>query len=273
MPVWRLRLTRELPRYALIATALAGLLASARFAIAPPQSHIARIAPPLSLLPDRAAEGLAMLFARLYLTWDARDPEAHQRALAPLLGSWMEADAGFQVPPSGSQQVQWAQIVQSRIGQPGEHVYTIAAQTDTSGLLYLTVEVRRGADSSLGIVSYPAFVGAPAYGPAPPLAHGREVEDRALASVVTRALRNYLADAPSELAADLTANARVSLPGVGLALQAVRSLELTPDGRSVVAVVQVQDARAAQYTLAYELDVVSDAGRWEVAAIQMDPDE
>ena len=33
-----------------------------------------------------------------------------------------------------------------------------------------------------------------------------------------------------------------------------------------------QDARGARYTLAYELDVAEVAGRWEVAAIQMDPD-
>jgi hypothetical protein len=271
--MWRLRLARELPRYVLAAAALAGLLASARFAIAPPRPSIERAPIPSGLLADRAAEGFATLFARRYLTWDARDPEAHQRALAPLLGSWMEADAGFQPPPSGSQHVQWTQIVQSRSAVPGERVYTVAAQTDTSGLLYLTVSVRRDADGSLGLASYPALVGAPAVEPSPPPAHGREVEDRALASVVTRALRNYLASSPSELAADLIPSARVSLPGVALALQAVHSLELSPDGRSVVAVVQAQDSRGAQYTLAYELDVVPDAGRWEVAAIQMDPDQ
>ncbi len=35
--MWRLRLTRELPRYLLAITALAGLAASARFAVAPPR--------------------------------------------------------------------------------------------------------------------------------------------------------------------------------------------------------------------------------------------
>jgi hypothetical protein len=269
--MWRVRLAREFPRYALSAAAVAGLLASARFAIAPPHAPGARSALSIALLSDRAAEGLAELFARRYLTWDARDPEAHQRALAPLLGSWMEAGAGFQAPPSGSQSVQWTQIVQSRVPRAGEHMFTVAAQTDVSGLLYLTVDVRRSADG-LGIGAYPAFVGAPAYEPAPAPAGWREVEDRALAAVVTRALRNYLASAPSELEADLTADARVSLPGLGLSLLSVRSLELAPDGRSVRALVQAQDGRSAQYTLVYELDVVSVGGRWEVAAIQMDPD-
>jgi hypothetical protein len=101
--------------------------------------------------------------------------------------------------------------------------------------------------------------------------HLREVSDSALATVATRALRNYLASSTSELAADLTARARVSLPGMSLSLQTVQRLDWLPDGRSLLAVVQAQDARAARYTLAYELDVTADAGRWEISAIQMDP--
>ena len=45
----------------------------------------------------------------------------------------------------------------------------------------------------------------------------------------------------------------------------------TPDGRGVLAVVEAQDSRGAAYTLAYELDVVQVQGRWEVSAVQMDP--
>jgi hypothetical protein len=36
--------------------------------------------------------------------------------------------------------------------------------------------------------------------------------------------------------------------------------------------VQAQNARGARYTLAYELDVARVQGRWEVSAIQTDPD-
>ena len=35
----------------------------------------------------------------------------------------------------------WAEVVQAREPRPDEHVYTVAAQTDTAGLLYLTVAV------------------------------------------------------------------------------------------------------------------------------------
>jgi hypothetical protein len=271
-PLWRIRVRRELPRYLLQALAVAGLLASARFAIAPPRPVIQRVSAPSASLRDLGAEGFASLFARRYLTWDSRDLEAHSLALAPFAGSWMEADGGLQPPAGGEQKVQWTEVVQARATAPGKHVYTVAAQTDSSGLLYLSVSVIRGTDGKLALVGYPAFVGAPASAPAESPGRLREVEEPALTTMVTRALRNYLARAESELAADLTASAHVSLPGLTLALQSVHSLDWSPDGRSVLAVVQAQDERGTQYTLGYELDVVSDAGRWEISAIQMDPD-
>jgi hypothetical protein len=269
--MWRIRLSRELPRYLLQALAVIGLLASARFAIDPPRPAIVRSATPSAALPDPAAEGFASLFARLYLTWDSSDPEAHAQALAPFVGSSMEAGAGLQPPASGAQRVQWTQVVQAREPAPGEHVYTVAAQTDSTGLLYLTVGVVREPDGKLALAGYPAFVGAPAYTVAVSGGRLSEVEDPALSTVLTRALRNYMARSESELAADLSAGAQVSLPGPALALRSVHSLDWSTPGRSVLAVVQAQDERGAQYTLAYELDVVSAAGRWEISAIQMNP--
>jgi hypothetical protein len=99
------------------------------------------------------------------------------------------------------------------------------------------------------------------------------VNDPALETMLRRALRNYLAGSQSELAADLTSGARISLPGLRLSLRSVVQLKWAPGGGSVLAVVQAQDARGAQYTLAYELDVISAQGRWEVSAIQMDPND
>lgn len=270
--IWRIRLTRELPRYLLQGLALAGLCASVRFAIAPPRPVIARAATPGTTLVDRAAEGFASLFARRYLAWDSRDPEAHRLALAPFVGASMEAEAGLQLPENGEQQVLWTQVVQAREVSLGKHVYTVAAQTDTAGLLYLTVGVVRTADGALALAGYPAFVGAPSSTGAAAPRRLREVEDPTLQTVVTRALRNYLDGAESELAADLAPNAHVSLPGVALTLQSLESLDWSPNARSVLATVHARDERGAQYTLAYELEVRSSAGRWEIAAIQMDPD-
>jgi hypothetical protein len=271
--LWRIRLARELPRLLLLGASFAGLLASARFAIAPPRPRSPARGQPAAPPQDLAAEGFAQLFARRYLTWEAGDPEAQRRALAPYLGAGMEPSAGLQLPASGEEQVQWTEVVQERTGAPGEHIYTVAAQTDTAGLVYLTVGVERTAGGILELAGYPAFVGAPASGPGSAGGGLREVSDPALQTVVERALRNYLADSGAELAADLTGGARVSMPAQALSLEAVQHLDWSPEGgEAVSATVQAHDGRGARYTLSYELEVVQVAGRWEIAAIQMDPD-
>ena len=168
--------------------------------------------------------------------------------------------------------MEWVEVVQSREAAPGEQIYTLAAQTDPSGLLYLTVAVSRARDGSLALADYPAFVGAPAVGPAQPIGHLREVSNPALATVVQRVLRNYLAASAGELEADLADGARVSLPTAPLSLESMQRLDWAPEGSAVLATVRAQDARGVQYTLAYELNVVRQQGRWEVSAVQVDPD-
>jgi len=271
-PLWRLRLARDLPRYLLYALCAAGLIASARFAIAPPRPVAPAARPSAPPPADLAAEGFASLFARRYLTWDASQPQVSEQLLAPLSGPGVEPDAGFRLPATGKQRVAWAEVVQARQASPGEHVYTVAAQTDTAGLVYLTVGVVREANGSLALAGYPAFVGAPAAGPAQAPARLVEVTDAALVAVVERALRNYLAASPEELAADLTSHARVAVPDIRLTLESLQRLGWATDRRSVLALVEAQDSRGARYTLAYELDVAEVDGRWEVSAVQMDPD-
>jgi hypothetical protein len=271
-PLWRIRLAREWSRYLLSALAVAGLAASARFAIDPPRPVAAKTIAPGPPPPDLAAEGFASLFARSYLTWSAANPQAHERDLAPFAGPGMEPDAGLAPPSNGEQQVLWTEVVQEREPVADEHVYTVAAQTDNAGLLYLTVSVVRTAGGSLALGGYPAFVGAPATGPAQPQGHLREVDEPALATVVERALRNYLSASSSELEADLTSDAHVSLPAAALNLESVQRLDWAPGGGAVLAVVQAQDSRGARYTLTYELDVAQVQGRWEISAIQTDTD-
>ncbi len=270
--LWRMRLARGLPRYLLCATSIAGLAASARFAIAPPAPHVTEAAASLPAARDAAGEAYAVLFARRYLTWSSAEPQASARVLEPFEGPSMEADAGLELPSGGEQHVEWAEAVQARELSPGVHVYTVAAQTDTAGLLYLTVTVARTAGGALALAGYPAFVGAPAAGPAQAPGRMREVSDPSLATVVQRALRNYLAASSSELAADLAGGARVSLPGLPLTLDSLQRLDWAPGPDSVLATVLAQDARGVRYTLAYELDVLREQGRWEISAVQTDPD-
>ena len=269
LPLWRLAAARELPRYVLTALALAGIAASARYAIDPPRAALR--APSVATAPeDLAAAGYAVLFARRYLEWSAAAPQRSVGALAPFTGAGIEAGAAMQPPPAGEQHVVWAQVVQAREPASGNHVYTVAAQTDTAGLLYLAVPVVRLA-GGVALAGYPAFVGPPSSVPAPAPAQLREVADAALATVVTRALRNYLAGAGAELAADLSPGARVSLPALAIAVRSLERLVWSTDGRSVVAVIDAQDARGARYTLQYEVDVARMQGRWEVGAIEVDP--
>ena len=101
--MWQIRLGRELPRYLLSAAATCGLLASLRLLVAPPQPRTpAPLRAPAA--PDRAAEGYAVLFARRYLTWEARRPLSVDQSLQGFTGAGMEPDAGEVLPASGEQQ-------------------------------------------------------------------------------------------------------------------------------------------------------------------------
>jgi hypothetical protein len=267
----RLRVSAHATRWVLYALAAAGIAATVRFTIAPP-----RVAPPRMPSPPRVdlgAQGFATLFARRYLTWDASRPEAYARALAPFLGEEIDSTAGLRLPASGAQSVQWAEVVQARPIGPVERVYTVAAQTDAAGLVYLAVDVTRDGSGALRLAAYPAIVAAPASRPATSLgrAGAVDVADPSLQRVVERTLRNYLAGSSSNLAADLTTDARVMSPAAPLALQSVTQQRWRPDHTGVIATVVAADQRGASYTLSYELDVVAVGGRWEVAAIQTDP--
>jgi hypothetical protein len=260
-----------MPRYLLYAACFTGLLASARFAIAPPRPRSSQTHPQSPPSVDLAAEGYACLFARRYLTWDAARPQLSAQALAAMTGTALDPAAGLSLPATGTQHVLWVEVVQARAVGQGRHVFTVAAQTDASGLLYLTVGVMRRSDGELALTGYPAFVGSPAAGPARPAGRSPDVTDSSLATVVERALRNYLDASPGELAADLSSGARVAVPGLALTLEAMQRLSWGADGRSLLATVEAADSRGARYTLAYELDVLQVDGRWEVSAIQMDP--
>jgi hypothetical protein len=264
-----LRLCAGITRWVLYAVAASGALASARFAIAPPDPAIER--PPVVASRDAAAEGFASVFAMRYLTFDGARPERRQTQLAAFAGHNLDPDLGLHTAPGDKQRALWAQVVQSRPGLGPAREYTVAVQTDRSGLLYLSVGVARDPDRSLQLDGYPALVGAPASTGARAGLRMRQVDDRAVRSVCQRALRNYLAGAADDLDADLTPAARVAIPTLRLSLQRLDELDWEPSGASVLATVQAADAHGATYTLRYELDVVRAGARWEVAALQTDP--
>lgn len=271
-PLWWLRLAAGVPRYLLYAACAFGLLASARFAIVPPRPS-SRTVEVGGGSVDLAARSYAVLFARRYLTWDAATPQLSEAQLSPMTSPSNDADAGLTLPASGAQRVLWAEVAQERTPALGRHVYTVAVQTDSSGLLYMTVTVVREAGGRIAIAGYPAFVGAPLTAQAQPPPAEAEVTEAALAEVVERALRNYLAASPQELAADLASGAEIALPETRLMLDSIQRLTWSADRRSVTAIVQAHDTRGVGYTLGYEADVEELHGRWEISAIQTNPTE
>jgi hypothetical protein len=272
-PMWRLRLRADLTRYVLLAVSLFGLMASARFAFDPPAARFIASAPESSSAPDLAAEAYAVLFARRYLTWNAAEPLVSSQALTSFAGAELDPNAGMVLPATGVETVEWAEAVQVREPSPGVKVYTVAAQTDPAGLRYLTVGVRHVAGGALTLVGYPAFVGAPASAPAQPGGRLRPVADSGLMTVVRRAIGNYLAGSSVELAADLVPGAQISAPADSMQLLSVEHQSWATGGGSVVIEVEASDRSGARYLLAYELDVVREQGRWEISAIQTDPDD
>ena len=272
LPLWRVRLARDVCRWALAALAAWGIAASARYAIDPPRGAARTSDVSAASVTDRAAEAFAVLFARRYLTWSGSEPLTSARELEPFVGTGIEPDVGLMLPSSGEQQVSWAEIAQSRQPVAGEHVYTVVADVEPGGLRYLTVPVARESDGALALAGYPAFVGPPATTPGHLEGGLEQVDDPALEVVVRRALSNYLDASATELAADLTPAAEVSLPPNPLRAIAVQHPYWVPGGGAVLATVQAEDDRGVRYTLGYELDVSASQGRWEISALQANPD-
>lgn len=300
LPLWRIRLARRVSRFLLFGIGGLVALVCLRLLAAAPSTRTIERGRPSSTF-DLAAAGFASEFARDYLSWRANEPEAHRRALAAFAGSSLAPEGGLQTPLRGSRQVRWDLVVQERDPRPSLHVYTVAVDTQPGGIVYLAVSVARLGDGRIALASYPAFVGAPATtGAEPTMLDGSEVDEPALETVVERALRNYLAPAPEQLAADLAPGAKVSTPAQGLRLETVERLLWGAGGpvaageaaagspklqvtskrttavahdHTVVAVVAVSGAEGARYTLAYEIELRLLLGRWEVVAIEMSPDQ
>jgi hypothetical protein len=220
---------------------------------------------------DLPGEAYAQQFAAAYLAWSSSAPQVRTQALAEFVGGGqIDSGFGFQPPTSGSRTVSSTQVVQSFELPDNESEYVVGAVTQPDGLLYLAVVVGRHADGSLGVVGYPALVGAPLTGDPISPPPGTTVEDAALQGVVQRALGNFLAGSSSDLAADLDPSAVVSLPGQTLHLQQLQSLVWAQPGRSVLATVLVRDPHGAQLTLTYQLGVELE-NRWFVTGIQTSP--
>lgn len=268
--VRRLRVSWSVVRWAIVVLGLFGAAASVRSLISPPppvQASSARVSG-----PDAAAGWYAESFARAYLTWDSRSPDAHAAALARFVGDGLDPDAGLSVPTRGQERVSEVRIVQQRRGDAGDEVFSVEARTDRLGVVYLSVGVIR-RHGNLQLDGYPSFVGPPNTAPAatPDDGEARPVNDPMVRGTVRRALTNYLADQPDNLRADLAPDANVALPGLGLAVTRLDDIGWAPGGGAVEATVEASGPNSPSFTLRYEVDLTWRGGRPLVQAIQMDP--
>ena len=137
----RVRFASSAGRWLLVVLAAWGIAASARVAIAPPRPIVkrrrSRRPAILPLLGSRSTSPAATC------TIGSRGDDARARALAPIVGQRLDPDAGLGAADTVRQRVLSADVVQQRRTATGERVYTVAAQTDRVGALYLSVTVAR----------------------------------------------------------------------------------------------------------------------------------
>jgi hypothetical protein len=140
----------------------------------------------------------------------------------------------------------------------------------TTGTLYLAVPVARSRDGRLSIPAYPAIVGPPAVDTKADPRSETDVDDVALRTVAERALRNYLSVNRSDLLADLTDDAVVSLPTDSFELNGVDDVTWVVQGRRIALEALATDGQGTRLRLRYELEVIK-SDRWFVRSIHVDP--
>lgn len=215
---------------------------------------------------DTRMESVAEGFARAYLSWDERRPEARIAAIRMFAPAIARDDVDRYVRgPRGTQIVLWSAVAADD-GEGSARRITVVAQT-SSGFTALVVEVRRTATGRIVVADRPAIVGTPPVASAAPDSNQEPLDDDGLQATVTRALTNFLASDRGALAADLLPGSTVVLPAGGLELRAVNDIAWSVPRREVKASVTAALHGGGQLDLTYSVGVVRQAGRWFVSWI------
>jgi hypothetical protein len=253
--VARSRLAARAPRHLASAGFIVLALLGLRTIFLP--AHQVAATPRPAAASDLPSEDFADQFARAYLSYDAAEPAAREKALAPYLSSGLSAGAGFDAE-SGSRRVLWEDVASDQPALQGGRVITVAAEVNgQSAPLYLAVTVRHRSGRPLSLIGYPALVGAPAIASSVPETARQAVTDPEVTEVVGRVLRNYLAGSAPDLRADLTDDAQVTLPTVSLQVRQVSGVEWVagPGSGAVLATATAEGPEGDTYTLTYELGI------------------
>ena len=211
-----------------------------------------------------AADGLAELFARAYLT-----PDEQPQRRAERLASFGLPDEALTPDRSGGSPgaVRWTTVVDSRQVGRSARMVTVAVGTDT-GTTDLAVPLTSDGHGRWRVESVPAIVGERtppriAVSPAE-----LEVEDAALKAAASRVVRHYLAGEGDDLSADLVSGADLQPPVTDLRVRSVDAVTWIARPRRVAVAVTARSSTGRQLALRYELAVVRTGDRWLVAALQ-----
>jgi len=236
----------------------------------PPAASVQAAPAAAAAWPDDEAKAFAVDFARAYLSYSPRDPEASADAVRALV----TPDLADSVVPqyaegAPAQSVGAAVVARSAVVGSGHALITVAVD----GGRYLTVPVARDGAGGLVVYDLPSFAAPPARGTAEatsvdPLSGS---ERDAIVDVVGRYLKAFLAGDAQQLAYYAPPGARVAAVGRPQELVELVSVgQLAPpagDARDVLAMARVRDAAAggATFSLGYRLHLIYRDGRWLVA--------
>src|SRR5262249_11306337 len=114
------------------------------------------------------------------------------------------------------------------------------------------------------------FTGPPASNTGASVPTPEQVSDPSLQAVVTRAVTNYLVGNKTNLLADLSPTALVSLPTSHMSVQSTQQATWISPGHSVAIQVTAVDSHGNSWTLSYDVGVEK-LDRWYVRSIQVNP--
>lgn len=238
-----------------------------------PASVVAAAKPAAAVWPDDETRAFAADFARAYLTYNAKDPEASATAIR----AFVEPELATAVVPEYGEDASRRAVGSVSVARVAKvddsHALVTVAAAATGGTQYVSVPVARDANGGLVVSDLPSLTAPPALASVPaketeslPASEREPIED-----VVSRFLTAYLKGDSGELSFFVPAGTRITALAHEHELVDVTSLALAAPAqgrvRDVMATVRAKDAATgATYGLRYRLQLVRE-DRWLVAAV------
>lgn len=222
--------------------------------------------------PDDATGAFAADFARAYLTYSPKDPDASADAVR----AFVVPELASSVVPAYAEDAQRrvvGSVSVARVARVDDsHALVTVAASATGGTRYLTVPVARDDRGGLVVSDLPSLTAPPARASVPTtsLESVPSSERGAIEDVVARFMSDYLAGDAGALSYYTPSGVRIDALGQAHELVDVVSLALLAPAqgrvREVLATVRAKDGSGVTYGLRYRLRLVRE-DRWLVAAV------